>query len=70
MHDDHFIGRNSCFFALYAGKYTEKCIFLSSSLGQFRNMYYFCNRKREASPMPRRKTQRNTPLAEQNVKRK
>ena len=54
---------------LYAGKCTEKCIFLTSGLGQFRNMYYFCNRKREASPMPLRKTQRIYPLAEQNVKR-
>ena len=61
--------KNSCVFMLYAGKCTEKCIFLTSGLGQFRNMYYFCNRKREASPVPLRKTQRNYPLAEQNVKR-
>ena len=47
----------------------RKCIFLSCKLGQLRKMSYFCNRKREASPMPQRKTAAKHPLADEKASR-
>ena len=47
----------------------RKCIFLSCKLGQLRKMSYFCNRKREASPMPQRKTAAKHPLADDEASR-
>ena len=47
----------------------RKCIFLSCKLGQLRKMSYFCNRKREASPMPQRKTAAKHPLADDKASR-
>ena len=47
----------------------RKCIFLSCKLGQLRKMSYFCNRKREASPMPQRKTTAKHPLADDKASR-
>ena len=47
----------------------RNCIFLSCKLGQLRKMSYFCNRKREASPMPQRKTTAKHPLADDKASR-
>ena len=47
----------------------RKCIFLSCKRGQLRKMSYFCNRKREASPMPQRKTTAKHPLADEKASR-
>ena len=57
-------GTKPTFLQVEREKNGRKCIFLSCKLGQLRKMSYFCNRKREASPMPQRKITAKHPLAD------
>ena len=62
-------GTKPTFLQVEREKNGRKCIFLSCKLGQLRKMSYFCNRKREASPMPQRKTAAKHPLADDKTSR-
>ena len=56
-------------FAGGKGEKRQKMHFSFIKLGQLRKMSYFCNRKREASPMPQRKTAAKHPLADDKASR-
>ena len=62
-------GKISPFLQAEREKNGRKCIFLSCKLGQLQKKSYFCNRKREASPMPQRKTAAKHPLADEKASR-